>query len=76
MPALKWLGKKAVMGKVLESYFYGDPLEAAIRREGQKKKSCEGCAHLEAVFGKKVCSKGKRGDSRCGLYEKRENKIV
>ena len=59
------------MSVVLESYLYGDPLEAAIRREGQKKKSCDGCAHSETVFGKKVCMKGKRHTSRCVLFEEK-----
>lgn len=59
------------MSTALESYLYGDPMEAAIRREGQKKKSCEGCAYSETVFGKKVCTKGKRGDGRCRLYKEK-----
>lgn len=50
---------------------YGNPEQAAIRREGLPKKSCEGCAYSETVFGKKVCTKGKRGTSRCGLYKQK-----
>lgn len=58
-------------GGALPAWMYRDPMEAAIRNEEQ---SCEGCAHSETMFGKKVCLKGKRHTSRCGLYKNKGGK--
>lgn len=51
---------------------YGDPIYAAMQSEAKEAKSCNSCVYSESVFGKKICTKGKRHTSRCVLFvEKR-----
>lgn len=57
--------------KAMPAYLYGDPCEAAIRRE---EKHCTGCKHLFELIDRKFCGVGRRKLERCGRFEESQVK--
>jgi hypothetical protein len=50
----------------LPAFFYGDPMEIAIKQE---ERQCTGCKHLQTAFDREFCGIGRRDLVRCKRYK-------
>lgn len=53
----------------LPRWMYGDPMRAAMRAESR---SCSGCRDLERLFGREVCTRGRKNLIKCRFFNKGE----